>query len=105
MRIAEPVAITDSVTELTEIKEDHAGIGEWVRNGKEKTVNETQNMSRAMEEATDLETITNWKSWMPHLTPIRCMYKNGEPRRYYKHKHSDRIFFRRVSECEMYKNV
>lgn len=56
-------------------------------------------------DAQNIESLPNWRSWMPFLTP-ECdgyIYVNGEPRRYYKHV-TERYFYRIVPECEMHRN-
>lgn len=53
--------------------------------------------------AQDIENFRNWRSWMPHMKALGYAYKNGEPRRYYKHV-SGRIFYRKVTESEMHRN-
>ena len=63
----------------------------------------TQELLLAQKDATELEHLTYWKGWLPHLIPLGCAYVNGEPRRYYKHKNSDRYFYRRVAECELHR--
>lgn len=63
----------------------------------------TQELLYAQREASNLEHFTNWKSWLPYITPIGCAYVNGEPRRYYKQKNGNRYFYRVVAECELHR--
>lgn len=65
----------------------------------------TQELLKAQNSnASNVEHLTNWRSWMPHLTPLGCAYVNGEPRRYYKDKRGY-YFYKIVTESELYKRT
>lgn len=55
------------------------------------------------DEAVDLEQTTGWRRIMPYLTPIKCIRVDGEVRRYYFNG-AGRLYYRRVAECELYRD-
>ena len=54
-------------------------------------------------DAQNIESFRNWRSWMPYMEAKEYVYVNNEPRRYYKHT-SGRMFYRKVTESEIYRN-
>lgn len=62
-----------------------------------------QELWKARTQAVNVESLTNWKSWMKHMTPLGCDYVNGEPRRFYKDVRGY-YYYRVVSESELHRN-
>lgn len=56
------------------------------------------------EKAINLDQIPWWRRIMPDLTPVKCIYVNGQPRRYYKNNKNGQYYYRRIAESEMYKS-
>lgn len=64
----------------------------------------TQELLTAQKEAKNLESLINWRSWLPYLENLGCAYVKGQPRRFYKDKRGY-YYYRVVNEVELHRRT